>query len=64
MTHTFKTYTLEQAVGSLIAAFDKIGYSEPLEVASIIIEFEDFLNQLSTEEAVNIYNERWMNGGN
>lgn len=52
--------TSKQAVGSLIAAFDKVGYADSMDAAAIIIEFEDLLKQMSEEEAEKLYNERWI----
>ncbi len=34
----------------MIAAFDKVGYPDSMDAASIMIEFENILKQLSKEE--------------
>lgn len=52
--------TLKQAVGSLIAAFDKVGYADSMDAAVIIIKFEDLLKQMPVEDAENFYKERWI----
>ncbi|WP_055107612.1 hypothetical protein [Paenibacillus ihumii] len=51
--------TIKQAIGALIAAFDKVGYVDSMDVAAIILEFEQLLNQMSIEEAENLYNKHW-----
>lgn len=51
--------TIKHATGALIAAFDKVGYVDSMDAAAIILEFEQLLNQMSIEEAENLYNERW-----
>ncbi|WP_240418714.1 hypothetical protein [Paenibacillus periandrae] len=52
--------TSKQAVGSLIAAFDKVGYADSMDAAMIIIKFEDFLKQMPVVDAENFYEERWI----
>ncbi|WP_068773773.1 hypothetical protein [Paenibacillus sp. FJAT-26967] len=54
-----KQLTYKHVIGSLIAAFDKVGYSDSMDAAAIIIEFEQFLKQMPSEEAENVYKERW-----
>ncbi|NGP58568.1 hypothetical protein FLT15_09220 [Paenibacillus thiaminolyticus] len=51
--------TTKRAVGSLIASLNKVGYLDAMDAAEIILEFEQFLEQLSIEEAENICKERW-----
>lgn len=51
--------TFKLAIGALIAALDKLGYVDSMDAAAIILEFEQLLNQMSIEEAENLYYERW-----
>lgn len=51
--------TFKRAIGSLIAAFDKVGYVDPMDAAAIILEFEQHLKQMPIEEAEKLYKERW-----
>ncbi|GFN33859.1 hypothetical protein [Paenibacillus xylaniclasticus] len=50
----------KQSIGSLIAALDKVGYADSMDAAALILEFEELLNQMPTEEAETIYKERWV----
>lgn len=50
---------LKQAVGILIGAFDKVGYTDAMDTAAVIIKFEELFEQMSAEEAKNKYVERW-----
>ncbi|WP_442602774.1 hypothetical protein [Paenibacillus sp. KN14-4R] len=60
-SHTLNNcITSKQAVGSLIAAFEKVGYADSMDVAAVIIEFENLLQRLSIAEVENLYKERWM----
>lgn len=52
--------TFKQAIGSLIAAFDKVGYADSMDASAIILEFEELLKQMPIEEAKDIYKERWI----
>ena len=51
--------SLKQAVGTLISAFDKIGYSDAIDASAVILHFEEFLIQMPAEEAKRVYDERW-----
>lgn len=55
--------TSKQAVGSLIAAFEKIGYVDSMDATAVIIEFEKSLSQLSKQNAETLYSERWVING-
>lgn len=46
-----KQITFKQAIGSLIAAFDKVGYADSMDAAAIILTFEKHLTQMNLEEA-------------
>ena len=50
----------KQSIGSLIAALDKVGYADSMDAAALILEFEELLNQMPTEEAETMYKERWI----
>lgn len=50
----------KRAVGSLIAAFEKIGYIDSMDAAAVVIEFENSLSRLSKESAEKLYAERWV----
>ncbi|WP_373233159.1 hypothetical protein [Cohnella sp.] len=58
----FNLYTkinLRQAAGTLIGAFDKVGYTDAVDTAAVILKFEELLQQMSAEEAINVYVDRW-----
>jgi len=52
-------FNLKQAVETLIGAFDKVGYIDAIDTAAVILKFEELLVQMSSEEAKNVYVERW-----
>ncbi|MFH5181451.1 hypothetical protein ACHHV8_01700 [Paenibacillus sp. TAB 01] len=54
--------TFKQAIGSLIVAFDKVGYADSMDAAAIILEFGQLLEQMPAVEAENIFTERWITG--
>lgn len=56
--------TFKLAIGALIAAFDKVGYVDPIDAAAIILEFEQLLHQMPLEEAENLNSERWATDKN
>lgn len=51
--------TYRQAIGTLVCAFEKVGYVDSMDAAAIILEFEKLLKEIATEEAEIIYSERW-----
>ncbi|MGG1554098.1 hypothetical protein [Paenibacillus ferrarius] len=53
------SFSFKQAVGSLITAFEKVGYDDAMDVAAIILEFENQLQWLPLEDAEAVFNERW-----
>lgn len=54
--------TSRQAVGALIAAFDKVGYPEAFDAANIILKFEENLLEMSSDEKNKVYKDRWDTG--
>ncbi|WP_339372085.1 hypothetical protein [Paenibacillus elgii] len=55
--------TYRQAIGTLVAAFEKVGFTDSMEAAAIILEYEQLLIQMTSDEAENIYKERWETNG-
>ncbi|MCK8487004.1 hypothetical protein M0651_07470 [Paenibacillus sp. MBLB2552] len=51
--------SIKQAVGTLIGAFDKVGYPEAIDAAAVILKFEELLERMSPKEAKGVYDERW-----
>lgn len=51
--------TYKQATGTLIAAFNNIGLVDSMDAAAVILEFEKLLDQMTLEEAENLYKESW-----
>ncbi|MBY0158731.1 hypothetical protein V4V36_28600 [Paenibacillus lautus] len=60
ISHELKSQiTSKQAIGSLIAALDKVGFSDSMDAAAVVIEFESSPNQLPKNKAETLYTNRW-----
>ncbi|BCG60451.1 hypothetical protein [Paenibacillus sp. URB8-2] len=55
--------SFKQAIGTLIAVLDKVGYVDPIDAAAVILEFEQLLKQMPLEETEKLYTVRWASDG-
>jgi hypothetical protein len=48
-----------QAIGALVAAFDKVGYPEAIDASAIILQYVENIREMSSQDMEKVYKERW-----